>query len=77
MTVEEQRRWEEAELDKKVDFSRLHVDPAPFQLVEFTTLIKVHSLFSMLGLKLAYVTNVGKLIGVVSLKEVREIQEKY
>ena len=45
-------------------------DPAPFQLVERTSLLKVHSLFSMLGLNHAYVTAIGRLIGVVALKEV-------
>lgn len=32
---------------------------------------QVHSLFSMLGLNHAYVTAIGRLIGVVALKEVR------
>ncbi|KPJ21454.1 Chloride channel protein 2 [Papilio machaon] len=47
-----------------------HIDPAPFQLVERTSLLKVHSLFSTLGVSRAYVTAIGRLIGVVSLKEV-------
>jgi chloride channel 2 len=47
------------------------IDPAPFQLVEHTSLIKVHSLFSMLQLNHTYVTSIGKLIGVVALKDVR------
>lgn len=34
-------------------------------------LIKVHNLFSLLGLQLAYVTSLGTLVGVVSLKELR------
>lgn len=46
------------------------IDPAPFQLVEHTSLIKVHSLFSMLQLNHTYVTSIGKLIGVVALKDV-------
>ena len=41
MTLEEQRRWEEDELAKEVDFSKCHIDPAPFQLVERTSLLKV------------------------------------
>ncbi|CAG0916082.1 unnamed protein product [Notodromas monacha] len=68
---EEQRRWEERELALSVDFSLVSVDPAPFQLVEKTTLLKVHSLFSLLSLKLAYVTALGKLIGVVALRDLR------
>ncbi|XP_069991900.1 chloride channel protein 2-like isoform X1 [Penaeus vannamei] len=75
MTQEEQRRWEEEELNKEVDFSKCHIDPAPFQLVERTSLLKVHSLFSMLGLNHAYVTAIGRLIGVVALKELRAAVE--
>ena len=55
----------------KVDFGDSQIDPAPFQLVEQTSLHKVHSLFSLLGLGHAYVTSVGRLVGVVSLKELR------
>ena len=56
---------------EKVDFGECQIDPAPFQLVERTSLHKVHSLFSLLGLGHAYVTSVGRLVGVVSLKELR------
>ncbi|XP_049881462.1 chloride channel protein 2 isoform X1 [Pectinophora gossypiella] len=52
-----------------------HIDPAPFQLVERTSLLKVHSLFSTLGVKRAYVTAIGRLIGVVSIKELRKAIE--
>lgn len=52
-----------------------HIDPAPFQLVERTSLLKVHSLFSTLGVSRAYVTSIGRLIGVVSLKELRKAIE--
>lgn len=31
---------------------------------------QTHTLFSLLGLSHAYVTNTGKLVGVVALKEV-------
>ena len=58
-----------------MDFSNCHVDPAPFQLVEKSSLLKVHSLFSMLGVNHAYVTTIGRLIGVVSLKELRKAIE--
>jgi chloride channel 2 len=67
---DEQRRWEERELSVQVDFNQVSVDPAPFQLVEKTTLLKVHSLFSLLSLKLAYVTALGRLVGVVALRDV-------
>lgn len=75
MSPEEQLAWEEDQLNQVVDFSQCHVDPAPFQLVERTTLIKVHTLFSMLGLNYAYVTAIGRLIGVVALKELRKAIE--
>lgn len=34
-------------------------------------LLQTHTIFSLLGLDHAYVTSIGRLIGVVSLKEVR------
>lgn len=70
MSPEEQKEWEEGEMLKPVDLQHSHIDPAPFQLVERTSLLKVHSMFSLLGVNHAYVTAIGKLIGVVSLKEV-------
>ncbi|XP_035225606.1 chloride channel protein 2-like [Stegodyphus dumicola] len=75
MSQEEQLAWEEEQLNIPVDFSKCHIDPAPFQLVERTSLMKVHSLFSMLGLNHAYVTAIGRLVGVVALKELRKAIE--
>jgi len=75
LTPEEQREWEKQEMEKPVNFSELHIDPAPFQLVEKSSLLKVHSLFSMLGVNHAYVTTIGRLIGVVGLKELRKAIE--
>uniref|UniRef100_A0A3B4U1Y7 Chloride voltage-gated channel 2 n=1 Tax=Seriola dumerili TaxID=41447 RepID=A0A3B4U1Y7_SERDU len=63
--------WEEQQLDEPVDFKNCKIDPAPFQLVEQTSLHKTHTIFSLLGLDHAYVTSMGRLVGVVSLKEVR------
>ncbi|KAK7084273.1 Chloride channel protein 2 [Halocaridina rubra] len=71
LTDEERSLWEQAELAKEVDFTKCHIDPAPFQLVERTSLLRVHSMFSMLGINHAYVTAIGRLIGVVALKELR------
>ena len=62
-------------MEKTVNFSDIHIDPAPFQLVEKSSLLKVHSLFSMLGVNHAYVTTIGRLIGVVGLKELRKAIE--
>ncbi|PVD36642.1 hypothetical protein C0Q70_03628 [Pomacea canaliculata] len=66
-----QEEWENSQLSMPVDWEGVQIDPAPFQLVERTSLHKVHSLFSLLGLGHAYVTNTGRLVGVVSLKELR------
>ncbi|XP_055541757.1 chloride channel protein 2 isoform X3 [Wyeomyia smithii] len=71
MSPEDQKAWELEEMDKPIDVDHLHIDPAPFQLVERTSILKVHSLFSMVGINHAYVTNVGRLVGVVALKELR------
>ncbi|KAJ8679361.1 hypothetical protein QAD02_015148 [Eretmocerus hayati] len=75
MSPEDQKQWEESEMALEVDFSRCHIDPAPFQLVERTSLLKVHSLFSMVGINHAYVTAIGRLVGVVGLKELRKAIE--
>ncbi|XP_013408251.1 chloride channel protein 2 [Lingula anatina] len=75
LDLQEQRQWEEEQLKCQVKFEEAQIDPAPFQLVERTSLQKVHSLFSLLGLNHAYVTNTGRLVGVVALKEVRRAIE--
>ena len=41
MGLDEQHEWEEQEMLKEVDFKRCHIDPAPFQLVEKSSLLKV------------------------------------
>uniref|UniRef100_A0A671FCK3 Chloride channel protein 2 n=1 Tax=Rhinolophus ferrumequinum TaxID=59479 RepID=A0A671FCK3_RHIFE len=65
MTPEEILEWEEQQLDEPVNFSDCKIDPAPFQLVERTSLHKVgpatrdsHHL-SLLGVDHAYVTSIG------------------
>ncbi|XP_048882515.1 chloride channel protein 1 isoform X1 [Brienomyrus brachyistius] len=75
MTPEEIKAWEEAELDKQIDIEQLRVDPSPFQLVEKTSLHKTHALFSLLGISHAYVTSIGKIVGVVALKELQKAIE--
>ncbi|XP_043975555.1 chloride channel protein 2-like [Gambusia affinis] len=75
MTLHEIAEWEERQLDEQVDFNNCKIDPAPFQLVERTLLYKTHTIFSLLGLDHAYVTSIGRLIGVVSLKELRKAIE--
>ncbi|ETN67164.1 chloride channel protein 2 [Anopheles darlingi] len=75
MSPEDQKAWEMEEMAKSIDVDNLHIDPAPFQLVERTSILKVHSLFSMVGINHAYVTYVGRLVGVVALKELRKAIE--
>ena len=87
-------------LSQTIDFKKCQIDPAPFQLVERTSLHKVHahshgcamsthlfllppslsqihSLFSILTLSHAYVTSIGRLIGVVTLADVSWILYLY
>lgn len=72
MSPEDQKLWETEEMGKSIDLdaANIKIDPSPFQLVEKTSILKVHSLFSMIGINHAYVTKIGKLVGVVALKEV-------
>ncbi|KAJ6653841.1 hypothetical protein lerEdw1_008638 [Lerista edwardsae] len=75
MTPAEILEWEEEQLDQFVNFNNTKIDPAPFQLVERTSLHKTHTIFSLLGVDHAYVTSIGRLIGMVSLKELRKAIE--
>uniref|UniRef100_A0A674MFM1 Chloride channel protein 2 n=1 Tax=Takifugu rubripes TaxID=31033 RepID=A0A674MFM1_TAKRU len=75
MTIGEIAEWEEMQLDEQVNFDDCKIDPAPFQLVERTSLHKTHTIFSLLGLDHAYVTSIGRLIGMVSLIELRKAIE--
>ncbi|KAK6025142.1 hypothetical protein OSTOST_08969 [Ostertagia ostertagi] len=59
-------------LASKLHLDDVAIDPAPFQLVKGTSLYKVHTLFSLLALNHAYVTEKGRLVGVVALKEKRK-----
>ncbi|KAF4085725.1 hypothetical protein AMELA_G00098270 [Ameiurus melas] len=72
MTMPEIIRWEEQQLDEKVNFNLCKIDPASVQIVERTSLQKTHNILSMMGLDHAYVTNVGRLVGVVSRQELRK-----
>ncbi|XP_010789113.1 chloride channel protein 1-like, partial [Notothenia coriiceps] len=75
MTPDQITAWEEEEMDKPMEIDEIRVDPSPFQLVERTSLHKTHTLFSLLGLSHAYVTSIGKLVGVVALKELQKAIE--
>uniref|UniRef100_A0A7I4YA40 CBS domain-containing protein n=1 Tax=Haemonchus contortus TaxID=6289 RepID=A0A7I4YA40_HAECO len=71
LTREERATWEAEQLSCSLDLQAIHIDSAPFQLVENTSIFKIHSVFSLLGLRRAYVTKLGRLVGVVSLRELR------
>ncbi|VDN59882.1 unnamed protein product [Dracunculus medinensis] len=58
-------------LSRVIDLDEVAIDSAPFQLVLGSSLYKVHTLFSLLGLSHAYVTDCGRLVGVIALKELR------
>lgn len=70
MSPEEQKEWEQKQLDCVINLNNCHIDAAPFQLVGNTSLLKVHTLFTMLQLNHTYVTSIGRLVGVVALKDV-------
>ncbi|XP_003791594.1 chloride channel protein 1 [Otolemur garnettii] len=75
MSPEEIEAWEQEQLNQPVCFDCCCIDQSPFQLVEQTTLHKTHTLFSLLGLHLAYVTSMGKLRGVLALEELQKAIE--
>eukprot|EP00039_Didymoeca_costata_P007781 m.103796 g.103796 ORF g.103796 m.103796 type:complete len:802 (+) comp13823_c0_seq3:76-2481(+) len=61
---------------RTIDLRGVEFDPSPFQLVAKTSLYKVHTLFSLLGVTVAFVTSAGRLVGVVGPNEVRKGIEK-
>uniref|UniRef100_A0A8C9BYC6 Chloride channel protein n=1 Tax=Phocoena sinus TaxID=42100 RepID=A0A8C9BYC6_PHOSS len=75
MSPEEIEAWEREQLSQPVCFDSCCIDQSPFQLVEQTSLHKTHTLFSLLGLHLAYVTSMGKLTGVLALEELQKAIE--
>ncbi|XP_068129958.1 chloride channel protein ClC-Kb-like [Hyperolius riggenbachi] len=64
--------WECRQLNEEVPVEDLTIDPAPYRLVEKQTLYQVYDLFNLLGLRRAYVTSTGRLVGVVSLSELQD-----
>ncbi|KAI3415891.1 Chloride channel protein 2 [Globodera pallida] len=71
LTDDERREWELAQLGHPLEIEEKLIDPAPFQLVRRTSVYKVHYLFSLLDLERAYVTERGRLVGVVALRDLR------
>lgn len=68
---DDRKQWEREQLAQTIDLPEIGVDSAPFQLTSNTSLLKVHSLFSLIGLNRAYVTKHGRLVGVVALRDIR------
>ncbi|XP_018109373.1 chloride channel protein ClC-Kb-like isoform X2 [Xenopus laevis] len=64
--------WECHQLNQEVPLEYLTIDPAPYRLLEKETLYQCYDLFNLLGLRMAYVTRLGRLVGVVSLTEIKE-----
>eukprot|EP00599_Poterioochromonas_sp_BG-1_P006011 CAMPEP_0173133076 /NCGR_PEP_ID=MMETSP1105-20130129/514_1 /TAXON_ID=2985 /ORGANISM="Ochromonas sp., Strain BG-1" /LENGTH=520 /DNA_ID=CAMNT_0014044681 /DNA_START=1232 /DNA_END=2791 /DNA_ORIENTATION=+ len=53
------------------------IDPSPYQIVDSMLLNKVELIFRMLSLNQAYVTNSGKLVGIINRATLREFLGKY
>ncbi|KRZ25076.1 Chloride channel protein, partial [Trichinella pseudospiralis] len=68
-------RWISGHWNDKLKYDNIEIDPTSVQLLERSSLHKIHTLFSLLGLHILYVTKLGRLVGVVSLKELREALE--
>ncbi|XP_060710693.1 chloride channel protein ClC-Kb-like isoform X1 [Hemiscyllium ocellatum] len=75
MTTWEVENWEYAQLQEVLKLDECVIDPAPFRLVEKETLYECYDLFNLLGLRIAYVTSTGRLVGVVALKELKAAVE--
>ncbi|PAV57220.1 hypothetical protein WR25_11461 [Diploscapter pachys] len=63
--------WEREKLKEEFELTDEDIDPAPFSLVKKTSLYRIHSIFSMMQLNIAFVTECGRLIGCVGLADVR------
>ncbi|KRZ66672.1 Chloride channel protein [Trichinella papuae] len=68
-------QWEEERMNAVPNYKNLAIDYAPFQLVHTTTLFRAHAVFSLLSLQRAYITNCGRLVGMVNLENLREAVE--
>ncbi|XP_073403284.1 chloride channel protein ClC-Kb-like isoform X2 [Dendrobates tinctorius] len=64
--------WECRQLNEAVPIEDMIIDPAPYRLMEKQTLYQCYDLFNLLGLRLGYVTRTGRLVGVVSLSELKD-----
>ncbi|XP_029435620.1 LOW QUALITY PROTEIN: chloride channel protein ClC-Kb-like [Rhinatrema bivittatum] len=65
--------WECQQLQEIIRMEDLIIDPEPYRLMEKETLYECYDLFNLLGLRTAYVTSIGRLVGVVSLNELKDV----
>ncbi|XP_078463860.1 chloride channel protein ClC-Kb-like isoform X1 [Lampetra planeri] len=72
MTDEEIEEWERQQLEQVICLDGVTINPAPYRIIQTASLHKVYDLFNLLGLRICYVTALGKLVGVVSLKELKQ-----
>ncbi|VDP01066.1 unnamed protein product [Soboliphyme baturini] len=75
VSEKKRKRWEEAQLDLQIDWSDSIVDPAPFKLMEGINVLKASSIFYKLGIKRAFVTHLGRLIGILTMQQVQNALE--
>ncbi|XP_042328702.1 chloride channel protein ClC-Ka-like isoform X2 [Sceloporus undulatus] len=68
--------WECQQLQETLPLEAVPTDPAPYRLLPKETLYQCYDLFNLLSLRTAYVTDVGRLVGVVSLKELKRAVEQ-
>ena len=52
--LSQQIQWERELLQRTIDYSNCQIDPAPFQLVERTSLLKVYPFYTTIFNTLAY-----------------------
>uniref|UniRef100_A0A0M3HPB2 Ion_trans_2 domain-containing protein n=1 Tax=Ascaris lumbricoides TaxID=6252 RepID=A0A0M3HPB2_ASCLU len=72
---DDRRLWEHTQLRCEINLPSSMLDSASFHLVQTTSLYKFHSLFSLLGVRMAYVTECWILVGVVALSKLRNAIE--
>ncbi|ERE87839.1 chloride channel protein 1-like isoform 1 [Cricetulus griseus] len=75
MSPEEIEAWEREQLSQPVCFDYCCIDQQTWGHTDLCFPHQTHTLFSLLGLHLAYVTSMGKLRGVLALEELQKAIE--
>ncbi|XP_078463859.1 chloride channel protein ClC-Kb-like [Lampetra planeri] len=68
-------RAADGELESPKTLDGCDIEPITFQLSPKTSLYQAHKLFELLGLQFIYVTSAGRLVGAVTLAELRRGME--